>query len=121
MRFTNKDGTICYWWDKRNEPEEIHKQELANQKLCALEDIEEEIGVDLITLFTALENGVYRWHINVYGDYDKSFVEKVFQEVELDISSRQLYHVSEISRTATWKLNLKDYGKTWALTKKELK
>ena len=90
------------------------------QKLGQLEDIEDELGIDLITLFKALKSGVYRWRIDVYGDYDKSFNKKVFQDVELDISSKKLYHISEISGTPTWELKLKDYGKTWSLTKEEL-
>lgn len=92
----------------------------AVNKLSALEDIEEELGIDLITLFKALKDGVYHWHINVYGNYNMNFITKVFKEVELDISSKKLYHISEISGTPTWELKLKDYGKTWALTKEEL-
>lgn len=37
----------------------ITTQLLANHKLGQLEDIEEELGIDLITLFNALEDGFY--------------------------------------------------------------
>jgi len=109
MRFTNKDGTICYWWDKRNEPEEIHKQELANQKLSQLEDIEEELGIDLITLFKALKNGVW---VKTKNDISK----------HLTVALKKRHHTKEywLFYRPYSHVYLKDYGKTWALTKEEL-
>ena len=109
MRFTNKDGTICYWWHKRNEPEEIHKQELANQKLSQLEDIEEELGIDLIILFKALTQGIYIKPTNIYvGSPYLCFAENENRELEF-----------QFKVVDTW-YKVKDYGKTWALTKEEL-
>ena len=38
---------------------EIKDKGLAEEKLCQLEDIEDELGIDLIILFKALKNGVF--------------------------------------------------------------
>ena len=46
----------------------IKDKKLAEEKLCQLEDIEEEIGIDLITLFKALKNGVWTNQEQYYGD-----------------------------------------------------
>lgn len=80
--------------------------------------IEEELGIDLITLFKALKNGFYhideKKHIytlkptkgncgamSYYASYYEIIAEDVFDD-------QYIY-------------NLKDYGKVWALTKEELK
>lgn len=108
MRFTNKDGTICYWWDKRNEPQEIYKQELANQKLSQLEDIEEELGINLLTLFKTLK-GIYIKPNNIYvGSPYLCFAENENRELEF-----------QFKVVDTW-YKVKDYGKTWTLTEDEL-
>ncbi|MDY2736896.1 hypothetical protein [Intestinibacter sp.] len=36
---------------------EIKDKKLAEEKLCKFEDIEDELGIDLIILFKALKNG----------------------------------------------------------------
>ena len=78
----------------------------AIQKLAQLEDIEEELGIDLITLFKALKDGVY------YLDAQKKL--RWCQAKNLVISQKAL-------RVYRHRYKLfKDYGKTWALTKEEL-
>ena len=83
-------------------------------KLGQLEDIEEELGIDLVTLFKALKNGVW-----VKYDADFGFTGKPKIVIEKD-------KCTEIClREKKWWIQendflLKDYGKTWALTKKEL-
>ena len=80
-------------------------------KLGQLEDIEDELGIDLITLFKVLTSDVYLYHndrltkceqapslLNFDGEYCLEY------HFENDIE--QVY--------------LKDYGKTWVLTKEEL-
>ena len=77
-------------------------------KLGQLEDIEEELGIDLITLFKALKNGIYTkvWKNYAFGN-------------ELTIDMRQkCFSFKEYQCSA--KAYFKDYGKTWALTKEEL-
>ena len=40
-------------------PIDVHKKQLIYLKLKSLEDIEEELGIELITLFKALKDGFY--------------------------------------------------------------
>lgn len=86
---------------------------LVEQTLGQLEDIEDELGIDLITLFKALKNGFY-----AKGKEKKNrfcYVSACFGSIELKnnglkystISMKEFYY-------------FKDYGKTWALTKEEL-
>lgn len=75
----------------------------AYQKLGELEDIEDELGIDLVTFFKALKNGIYC---------------KIENKIE-HISAPYLnWHCKKIYICDI--CNLNDYGKTWALTKKEL-
>ena len=82
-------------------------------KLELLEDIEEELGIDLITLFKALKQ-MFVFHkenvkIELIGIHFKS------------IKSNELYLFGFVEDTVhAVYLSLKDYGKTWALTKEEL-
>lgn len=62
------------------------------EKLGQLEDIEEELGIDLITLFRAFKNGIY------YKGKDHNTIN--FCKVKESIY-----------------VKLKDYGKTWWLEK----
>ena len=75
-------------------------------KLGQLEDIEEELGIALITLFKALKNGVFipTYQKPIHISVELSFID-TFTLVDYD------------SYTV---LKLIDYGKTWALTKEEL-
>ena len=82
-------------------------------KLGQLEDIEEELGIDLATLFKALKNGIY----------DK----KENRNVRVDL----VYH-SHLKKLVLWYEDyergpyyngcylFEEYGKDWALTKEEL-
>lgn len=80
-------------------------------KLQQLEDIEEELGIDLLTLFKALKDGIY-----VVEDNDNYIVKDSIKSIEnwadgWGISTNMEY----------LELSFSDYGKTWALTKEELK
>lgn len=98
-------------------------------KLGQLEDIEEELGIDLITLFKALKNGIWvkifpklknggsiirvpcmLSIVEIGGGVDKSF------GLEFYVNTKRRYLVLDTRRDN----DLKDYGKTWALTKEEL-
>lgn len=94
----------------------------AIDKLGQLEDIEEELGIDLETLLKALKNGIYvkvgnkikRTHwcisLNANGMYGERETYYWFA-----------YRVNGFDFPDTYeRLKLKDYGKTWALTKREL-
>jgi len=103
-------------------------------KLGQLEDIEDELGIDLLTLFKALKEGIWtkggfysdileeepvfvaRPEIGICSYYD-----------ELDENYNTLVHEEDVVCIYTYdyeimirQTRLKDYGKTWALTKEEL-
>lgn len=101
------------------------------------EDIEDKLGIDLLTLFKALENGFYyiknneihfcRWCIRV--NYSLIEVSPCYAVKETTLQSCYYGDVSELKQTKDahywdWDtslyVELKDYGKTWALTKEEL-
>ena len=106
----------------------------ALEKLSKIEDIEEELGIDLITLFKALkQKEVYiresfcqevlgHWEINktllIYLDYvgdNEAYYDFINKEWVLTFTEWENgfdYHEMLV--------RLKDYGKTWALTKEEL-
>ena len=80
-------------------------------KLGQLEDIEEQLGIDLITLFKAFKNGCYG--IQNGKIYKMNIVRLDSQDKESIILFRNKHYGGECYL-------LKDYGKTWALTKEEL-
>lgn len=113
MRFTKYDKENRYY-----EPYDYESdKQLTITKLCKkfgqLEDIEEELGIDLITLFKALKNGIYA---KVY--IPMSFGIKEIRFLDVEKTGLGLY--KNFIRTNYGLYQLKDYGKTWALTKEEL-
>ena len=106
------------------EYEQIENSDECVDKLGKLEDIEEQLGVDLITLFKILEQGyVYttgfnkrmeKWYFQCIEGINKTtlgrkkYLEIVFNENE------------DLKGCVSWIPDWRDYGKTWALTKEEL-
>ena len=95
-------------------------------KLSQLEDIEKELGIDLITLFKGLrETGIW-----VKRDNEIIHIEPLYIKVEMDcvrpligsITLKELYFedLDYIMDTTGYEWYVEDYGKTWALTKEEL-
>lgn len=97
-------------------------------------DIEEELGIDLITLFKAMKNGI--WSKGSFYD-DKisdtpTFIARpeislcsFYEEVNDDCETIKMEENVWCIYTYDFELQirqtmLKDYGKTWALTKEEL-
>ena len=72
--------------------------------------IEEELGVDLITLFTALEKGVW------YKDYKDNDKIKFTDYIEENMKCKELIVPAKYTIIG---LKFRDYGKTWALDKEE--
>ena len=91
----------------------IKCKETIEKDLDQLEEyrkIEEELGIDLITLFKAL--------IQMFV-FHKENVK--IELIGLHIKSNELYMFGFVEDTVhAVYLSLKDYGKTWALTKEEL-
>lgn len=79
-------------------------------KLGKLEDIEEEIGIDLITLFKSLKQ-MFVFH--------KENVKIELLGLHIKASELYLYGFVENTTQAVY-LSLKDYGKTWSLDKQTL-
>ena len=75
--------------------------------------IEEELGIDLLTLFKALKNGI--WFINPV-DNKLRYSMPIF-DTSFEISLKGL---TMLSTEIDMLFYFKDYGKTWALTKEEL-
>lgn len=82
-------------------------------KLGQLEDIEEELGIDLITLFKALDR-----NNNIYVKDDNKIVE--FDETLIDKRTLDKYQLYLSQGYEYMCLSFKYYGKTWALTREEL-
>ena len=84
----------------------------ALNKLAWLEDFEDELNFDLITLFKALKGGFYV----KTKDINEGFISLVKAKDirSIDIVMRNIGFVS------TKVVLFEDYGKTWALTKEEL-
>ena len=117
MRLTEKDqmGYYGYFTYKTDEIEIINK-------LGQLEDIEEELGVDLITLCNKATKEV--WYTKLEVDFDYSNWHKINgQEIVIKnsiVSRLDFQHKSVYIKGAKQWFDIKDYGKTWALTKEEL-
>lgn len=95
-------------------------------KLGQLENIEYELGIELIALFKALrENGIWvRWNNKIVN------IEPNYLRVEIDCSKplmgsikiQELYFedLDCVMDTTGQEWFMDEYGKTWALTKEEL-
>ena len=95
------------------------EQELLNEigdlrnELKQYKNIEDELGIDLITLFKASQSET----ITIKGiDFD-------YEVDEYHFDLRNKYIVVQLLRNDNYETEVyyfKDYGKTWALTKEEL-
>ena len=104
--------------------------------------IEAELGIDLVTLFKALKNGIYikdgynsfkdngdKWFIttieNEVAYYHRQLNIKQFTKRKKDgmVGDDEYCPSEEVDKaTGSWNstyVYLEDYGKTWALTKEE--
>ena len=95
---------------------EIKNKGLAEEKLCLLEDIEDEIGIDLTILFKAMKNGVY--YFNGQGQLIHDYVWLINNYISTGVPDKISFSFMTFSEKLI--LVFKDYGKTWALTKEEL-
>lgn len=85
----------------------------AIDKLGQLEDIEEELGIDLITYFKIKEaKSVFVKELG--NDISEMLVRN--SKDNIDVCYKGFVNIPECDSS----LYFKDYGKTWALTKEEL-
>jgi len=119
MRLTEKNG-FCYVVNIKPEDnstkEEITLIGESINKIGELEDIEEELGIDLITFIKALKNGV------CYFTNGKQLASDYVYLIDnyMSVGTREQLSYSFITAFEKQILSFNDYGKTWALTEEEL-
>lgn len=129
----DKDGNIT-----KNDFIEVKYKDEAYKKLCQIEDIEQELGIDLITLYRALSRGIYYKEDNHIFFTTNNIVLVSNELVEVkptcavkETTIKSCYYVDceplkylKDAHYWDWKTcnhwKLKDYGVTWSLTKQEL-
>ena len=131
-RFTLKDDE--YWVKSDN-------QYKANQKLGQLEDIEEELGFSLIDLFTKKsvfaknqEGEIYEYEFGSVTNIEKTEHpdgrggtyfrhDSYTDETYLDLKEKciRITSIWDNDVMGSEEHYFKNYGKTWALTREELK
>ena len=134
MRLTNRNIVLQSrsLTDTEEEYKKHKKDDLEYRKLWELENIEEELGIDLIILSKALKNGIYEkiepskrnkkpeprfWS---YEDLALGY-QWYSNEYEAIQNDTTIYEGHEFGLLVSGELvRLEDYGKTWALTKEEL-
>ena len=89
----------------------------ALNKLGQLEDVEDELGIDLVTLFKAIKQGY------IYDKFYKVDVMSVDADREqnllVDFANNCFYNCAVCGKYDR-SYYFSDYGKTWVLTKEEL-
>ena len=129
-RLTEKSRISCddkYYTDYINYEQMVKTLDNLTQKLGQLEDIEEELGINLITLFKALKNGIWsKEHLNFpnkycrqikpFSDIEVCFKNTYDKRVRLYFNHRTIDGVSVICDS----LYIDDYGITWAVAREEL-
>ena len=105
---------LCYEYSTKNYNEEKLKTTHAIKKnLNLLEEyrkIEEELGIDLITLFKATQQGIWMKRNNVFYFFDNLIV---------DFKHKCLVQIVSNDEVETFPFD--SYGKDWSLTREELK
>lgn len=99
-----KDGKILLDGTLR----EYEKEKLAFEKLEKIEDLEEELGIDLIELIKCIRNEKGIWK----KDFNGGLINTRCM-LACYFGRWQIYDKENI-------YDLKDYGKTWALDKEDL-
>ena len=91
-----------------------NSSQIIRNKLGQLEDIEDELGIDLATLFKALKNGAW---FKVFDPKDIVFIKVICIGSLFQISGLYKDYRNDDRQVICC---IEDYGKTWALTKEEL-
>ena len=83
------------------------------KRLAKIDELLEELGIELLTLFKALDGIYYRFS-------KKGEIHKMKVPMLRKIDGEYCW-ICPTWMTTTWmNVKVKDYGKTWALTKEEL-
>ena len=94
----------------------IITQEEANEKLHKILNIEEEIGIDLTVVFSALKNGV--WYFDEQGQLLHDYVWLVNNYVGTGVPDKLSFSFKTFISGKI--LLFAGYGKEWALTEERL-
>lgn len=89
---------------------EVNQQ--IGERLGQYRAIEQELGIDLLTLFKALKNGFY-----VKGEEEKQYIDFENSLNAIAFKNKEMFYGHKWSYQY---VKLYDYGKTWALTREEL-
>ena len=112
MRLTSKNARLIA---ENNETNKAILEEIdIYNKLADLEDIEEELGIDLVTFFKYL-SAKEVFFTNDFNKIQKAVVRSIHKKGL--IVFEKAFSWGECDFT----LYFNDYGKSWALTKEELK
>lgn len=114
-RLTNKDGTYSRYLF---EGDCVYGEEKMNnsltQKLAQFEDIEEEVGIDLIALLTSKH--IY---YKLYCSGEK--LSETYESYDFDINfNSKTINVYVCEDATPYVYLFSEYGKTWALNKEKL-
>lgn len=98
------------------EYEQIENSNACVDKLGKLEDIEEELGIDLILSVNICKKANSQKYVYMKDSYGISKL-TFLNNLDVELFNHRLYANS----WGVWvSLDLKEYGKDWALTKEEL-
>lgn len=110
------EGGQAYHWKEKLKDYDYPLIEEAVDKLGDLEDIEDELGIPLETYFKVIKDGYYTRR---HGDSPFHIGAIVEHRIYLGLVQDKEGNWGFFTNyTGTFRL--KDYGRTWALTKKEL-
>ena len=111
---------LCYEYSTKNYNEEKLKtiQEIKKDLnlLKEYRKIEEEIGIDLVMLFSALESGVY--YFDNQGQLIHDWVSLISNNIDVGPHDKLSYSFMTFYDRQI--LPFEDHGKTFALTREEL-
>ena len=97
---------------------EIKNKGLAQEKLCELEDIEEELGMEL-KVYHQIMNMLYCGEPNILYVKDKNAIVQA-SILEIDYCKKKIIFYKDSSYNDDYVYGFIQYGKTFALTKEEL-
>ena len=99
----------------RYEGIESNEFERICDELIEYKSLEEELGIDLITLFKALKQGI--WYKFKTGNIQ--YISDTYLSLEFYFD-HYAFWINEFSRFNGKYINLKDYGTKWSLRKEDL-
>ena len=123
----NGTGSWTQFGDKYLPAHNIKHKQCVN-KLGQLENIEDELKIDLITLFKALKDGFYiKYNDKIVHIFPDKHITINFWYKTINVFIPPKFFIDckkgtdYLSETIDEEYWFKDYGETWALTREELK